>query len=143
MRWSAMNPRDRRAVTLGVLVLLPFADLGDYGWRISFALSAALVLLLPFIAPHLKETTRFTRVVDRSARHGHGRGRMRELFDRAYGARFLLLGLAAFLTNVFSAPSSQLTNRYLTHAHDFSNAAPKTVARCRAVSSRCWPSAAR
>ena len=35
--------------------------------------------------------------------------------------RFLLLGLAAFLTNVFSAPSSQLTNRYLTHAHDFSN----------------------
>ena len=44
------------------------------------------------------------------------------MFDRAYGARFLLLGLAAFLTNVFSAPSSQLTNRYLTHAHDFSNA---------------------
>lgn len=25
MRWSTMNPRDRRAVTLGVLVLLPFA----------------------------------------------------------------------------------------------------------------------
>ncbi len=46
---------------------------------------------------------------------------MRELLDRAYGRRFLLLGLAAFLTNVFSAPSSQLTNRYLTHAHDFSN----------------------
>jgi MFS family permease len=46
---------------------------------------------------------------------------VREVFDRAYGARFLLLGLAAFLTNVFSAPSSQLSNRYLTHAHDFSN----------------------
>jgi MFS family permease len=108
------------------VVLLPFADLGDYGWRISFALSAALVLLLPFIAPHLKETTRYTRVVDR---HAH-RGRIREVFDRAYGARFLLLGLAAFLTNVFSAPSSQLTNRYLTHAHDFSNA---DVAVFRAV----------
>jgi MFS family permease len=52
------------------------------------------------------------------------------VFDRAYGARFLLLGLAAFLTNVFSAPSSQLTNRYLTHAHDFSNA---DVAMFRAV----------
>jgi MFS family permease len=49
------------------------------------------------------------------------RGRLRELVDSAYGKRFLLLGLAAFLTNVFSAPSSQLTNRYLTHAHDFSN----------------------
>jgi AAHS family 4-hydroxybenzoate transporter-like MFS transporter len=108
------------------VVLLPFADLGDYGWRISFALSAALVLLVPVIAPHLKETTRYVRVADRSA----SRGRVRELFDRAYGARFLLLGLAAFLTNVFSAPSSQLTNRYLTHAHDFSNS---DVAVFRAV----------
>jgi MFS family permease len=52
------------------------------------------------------------------------------VFDRAYGARFLLLGLAAFLTNVFSAPSSQLTNRYLTHAHAFSNS---DVAVFRAV----------
>jgi MFS family permease len=108
------------------VVLLPFADLGDYGWRISFALSAALVFLLPFIAPHLKETTRYVRVADRRGR----RGRLRELFDKAYGARFLLLGLAAFLTNVFSAPSSQLSNRYLTHAHDFSNA---DVAVFRAV----------
>ena len=33
----------------------------------------------------------------------------------------MLLGLIAFLNNVFSAPSSQLTNRYLTDAHDFSN----------------------
>jgi MFS family permease len=99
------------------VVLLPFADLGDYGWRISFAASAALVLLVPVIARHLKETRRYVRVADRTDR----RGRVREIFDRAYGARFVLLGLAAFLTNVFSAPSSQLTNRYLTHAHDFSN----------------------
>src|SRR4051794_24213117 len=100
------------------VVLLPLADLGDYGWRISFAVSAALVLLVPVIARHLKETERYVRVAVRAA----GRGRVRELFDSAYGKRFLLLGLAAFLTNVFSAPSSQLTNRYLTHAHDFSNA---------------------
>ena len=99
------------------VVLLPFADLGDYGWRISFALSAGLALLVPLIARHLKETKRYARVADRTER----RGRVREIFDRAYGLRFLLLGLAAFLTNVFSAPSSQLTNRYLTHAHDFSN----------------------
>jgi AAHS family 4-hydroxybenzoate transporter-like MFS transporter len=43
------------------------------------------------------------------------------VFHRAYGRRFVLLGLAAFLVNVFAAPSSQLTNRYLTNAHDFSN----------------------
>jgi MFS family permease len=99
------------------VVLLPLADLGDYGWRISFAASAALVLLVPVIARHLKETQRYARVAVGSAK----RGRLRELVDSAYGKRFLLLGLAAFLTNVFSAPSSQLTNRYLTHAHDFSN----------------------
>jgi MFS family permease len=99
------------------VVLLPLADLGDYGWRISFALSAALVVLVPVIARHLKETRRYVRVAVGSAR----RGRLRELVDSAYGVRFLLLGLAAFLTNVFSAPSSQLTNRYLTQAHDFSN----------------------
>ena len=43
------------------------------------------------------------------------------MFDRRYGRRFLLLGATAFLTNVFAAPSSQLANRYLTGAHDFSN----------------------
>jgi MFS family permease len=99
------------------VVLLPLADLGDYGWRISFALSAALVLLVPLIARHLKETHRYVRV----ARKSTTRQRFRELVDSAYGFRFLLLGLAAFLTNVFSAPSSQLTNRYLTHAHNFTN----------------------
>jgi MFS family permease len=36
----------------------------------------------------------------------------------------------AFLANVFSAPSSQLTNRYLTHTHHFSNA---SVAAFRTV----------
>ena len=99
------------------VILLPLADLGDYGWRISFGLSAALVLLVPLIARHLKETHRYVRV----ARKSTTRQRFRELVDSAYGFRFLLLGLAAFLTNVFSAPSSQLTNRYLTHAHDFTN----------------------
>jgi MFS family permease len=101
------------------VALLPLADLGDYGWRISFALSAALVLLVPVIARHLKETRRYVRVATQSA--ARGRGRLRELVDSVYGRRFLLLGLAAFLTNVFSAPSSQLSNRYLTHAHDFTN----------------------
>ncbi len=107
------------------VVLLPFADLGDYGWRISFALSAALVLLVPLIARNLKETTRYVRVVDRRAHRGRGAS-----CSTARTARFLLLGLGEFLTNVFSATSSQLTKRYLTHAHDFSNA---DVAVFRAV----------
>jgi MFS family permease len=102
------------------VVLLPLADLGDYGWRISFAVSAAVVLVVPVIARHLKETRRYVRVATSSV--ARGRGRVRELFDSAYGYRFLLLGLAAFLTNVFSAPSSQLSNRYLTQGHDFTNA---------------------
>jgi MFS family permease len=103
------------------VVLLPLADLGDYGWRISFGVSAALVVLVPVIARHLRETRRYVRVAARTLTRSAARGRVRELIDSTYGKRFLLLGLAAFLTNVFSAPSSQLTNRYLTHAHEFTN----------------------
>ena len=103
-------------VALSVIVL-PFADLGDYGWRISFFVSAAAVILVPFIARNLRETHRYTSV----ARTVLRRGRIREVFQHAYGKRFVLLALAAFLANFFAAPSSQLTNRYLTNAHDFSN----------------------
>jgi MFS transporter, AAHS family, benzoate transport protein len=103
-------------VALSVLVL-PFADLGGNGWRISFFISAAAVLVVPVLARHLRETHRYATVARTSVR----RGRIREVFQHAYGRRFLLLGLAAFLANVFAAPSSQLSNRYLTNAHDFSN----------------------
>src|SRR5262249_50298894 len=48
-------------------------------------------------------------------------GRLGEIFDRAYGPRFLVLAATAFLVNVFSAPSSQLTNRYLTREHGYSH----------------------
>ncbi|HEX9506533.1 MAG TPA: MFS transporter [Acidimicrobiia bacterium] len=99
------------------VMLLPLADLGSYGWRISFGLSAATVLLVPLLARHVQETRRYERVAQRGTR----RGTPREVFARVYGNRFLVLGLAAFLTNVFSAPSSQLTNRYLTRSHGFSN----------------------
>ena len=82
--------------------------------------------------------------------------------DRTYRARFVLLGLVAFVTNVFIAPSSQLTNRYLTRAHDFSNSdvagfrtrdrsgcpgssasssrddSPRAAAAARSRSSACW-----
>ncbi|MET0420914.1 MAG: MFS transporter [Acidimicrobiia bacterium] len=112
-------------VGLSVL-LLPLADLGSWGWRLSFLVSAAAVVFVPVVARNLHETRRFDALRERSA----PRPRTRELFHRAYRARFLLLGLAAFLTNLFGAPSSQLTNRYLTNAHDFSNS---SVALFRAV----------
>lgn len=99
------------------VLLLPLADLDADGWRIPFALSAATVVLVPVIARRLRETERFVRLVART----DDRGRVGEVFDRRYGRRFIVLGLVAFLTNLFAAPSSQLTNRYLTGAHDFSN----------------------
>src|SRR5262245_22085822 len=108
------------------VVFLPFADIGDSGWRISFAVSALAVVVVPAIARQLHETRRYAEVADTTV----ARGRLREVFTRTYGGRFLLLGLAGFLTNVFAAPSSQLMNRYLTNAHDFSNS---DVALFRAV----------
>ncbi len=99
------------------VVLLPLSDLGDNAWRISFALSALAAVTIPGLARHLRETRRYTNLAERTRR----RGRFREIFDRTYGRRFVLLGLAAFLTNFFSAPSSQLTNRYLRRSHGFSN----------------------
>jgi MFS family permease len=99
------------------VLLLPLADIGDEAWRIAFAISALSVLCVPSISRHLHETGRYQRLV----RSHDWRGRLRELFDHAYRSRFILLGLTAFLANVFSAPSSQLTNRYLTKTHDFSH----------------------
>ena len=108
------------------VVFLPFADLGDYGWRISFLASACALLFLPAMGRRLRETRRYTAVTQQDV----GRGRLREVFTSAYRGRFVLLGLVAFITNLFIAPSSQLTNRYLTRAHDYSNS---DVAGFRAV----------
>ncbi|MSO78841.1 MAG: MFS transporter [Acidimicrobiia bacterium] len=99
------------------VALLPVADLGADGWRVPFALSALSIVLIASIARGLRETRRFTQLVVRPSL----RARLLEPFDRRYGGRFLLLGLIAFFINAFSAPSSQLTNRYLTGTHDFSN----------------------
>jgi MFS family permease len=99
------------------VVLLPLSDLGDQSWRIAFVLSALTLFLIPGLARHLRETERFSQMASRARE----RWRIREVFDVRYGRRFLVLGFVAFLTNIFAAPSSQLTNRYLTGAHDFSN----------------------
>jgi MFS family permease len=101
------------------VVLLPITDLAAQSWRIVFAISALSIVLLPRLARSLQETSRYTDLARRTKR----RGQIREVFARAYGHRFALLALAAFLTNFFSAPSAQLTNRFLTDEHGFSNTA--------------------
>jgi MFS family permease len=73
--------------------------------------------LLPRLARNLHETSRYANLANRTRR----RGQLRAVFANVYGFRFVLLGLAAFLTNFFSAPSAQLTNRFLTDEHGYSN----------------------
>jgi MFS family permease len=100
------------------VVVLPFGDVGRHGWRIPFVLGAVAVVLIRPIARHLRETYRYTAV---AARTDVARGRLSEIFDPLYRRRFVLLGLAAFLTSMFSAPSSQLMNKYLEDVRDFSS----------------------
>ncbi len=100
------------------VVLLPFGDIGGGGWRIPFALGAFTVCFVPVLRRHLRETTRYTNL---AARTDIVRGRLREVFHPHYSRRFVLLAFIAFLTSVFSAPSSSLMNKYLTDVHAFSN----------------------
>jgi MFS family permease len=99
------------------VVLLPLADISHESWRIAFGVSALTIALVPVIARSLRETRRYRRVADRS----RARGRIREIVDPAYRGRLLLLAGVGFLANVFSAPSAQLTNRYLTDERGFSS----------------------
>lgn len=99
------------------VVLLPLADIGPETWRIAFGISALGVVLVPVLGRHLHETRRYTRLVDGGLR----RGRVREVVERSYRPRLLILAGIGFLTNVFSAPSAQFMNRYLLDERGFSN----------------------
>jgi MFS family permease len=108
------------------VIALPIADLGDEAWRVPFVLGAFSILLARPIARTLSETTRYEAL----AQTDIDRGRVRDIRDRGYGRRFVLLASIVLLLNVFSAPSSQLTNTYLTDVRDFSNSG---IALFRAV----------
>jgi predicted MFS family arabinose efflux permease len=97
--------------------MLPFADLGTWGWRIPFGFGALTIFLAPSVARHLRETTRYTAL---AARTDIVRGRARDVWRR-HRRRFVILGAIALLTSMFSAPSSQLMNKYLTDERGFSN----------------------
>jgi predicted MFS family arabinose efflux permease len=108
------------------VALLPAADLGTEAWRGAFAVSALSILMIPLLARHLTETHRYQQVAARDVE----RGRVREVVDRGYRRRFWLLAAIGFLTNIFSAPSAQFTNRFLSDERGFSSSG---VAAFRAV----------
>ena len=99
-------------------ITLPLADLGRQAWRIPFALGAFTIFLAPGDRP---AADRDDALRGAAPRTDVDRGRVRDIRGQGYGRRFLLLAAVAFLLNVFSAPSSQLTNKYLTDVHHFSN----------------------
>jgi predicted MFS family arabinose efflux permease len=99
------------------VVLLPTADFGPDAWRAAFLVSALTIFLIPMLARNLKETHRYEQLAARTVE----RGSIRRV-HRGYRRRFWLLAAVGFLTNVFSAPSAQFTNRYLSDERDFSSA---------------------
>ncbi len=100
------------------VLTLPIADRGHQAWRVSFALSAVVLLMIPRLARELTETRRYHTIV---ASH-ISRGQLREVLGPTYGRRFTFLAVIALLTSVFNAPSSQLSNRYLQDVRHFSGA---------------------
>ncbi|MEZ5372337.1 MAG: MFS transporter [Microthrixaceae bacterium] len=87
-----------------VLMLLPLADLGLWGWRL---VCGGAVLLVPFVmavARHLPESKRFETT------HDHPDEAPRERFSMRRLWVLVALGLAI---NVFAAPATQLQADYL------------------------------
>jgi MFS family permease len=97
-------------------ILLPLADLDPDAWRGLYLLAAFGLLALRPISRSLKETRRFEALVRRHA----DTGKVSEVVDKRYGGRFVLLCVTGFLINVFFAPQSQFTNRYLGDERGFS-----------------------
>jgi MFS family permease len=87
-----------------VVVTLPLADLGDWGWRLSFLVAGVTLPIVWHARRHLPESQRFERLAAEPAPSRR---------PRVNGARFLLLAAMFFLFNVFAAPASQLQNDYL------------------------------
>ena len=129
---SRRRPKGARAYATSMLALaggfgfsfsvitLPFADLGALGLAHPVRARRAHD---PARAARSRAGSRETDALRRRSRRAptSTAGRVRDIRRPGYGRRFLLLAAVAFLLNVFSAPSSQLTNKYLTDVHDFSN----------------------
>ena len=101
----------------GIIVMtLPLADLGDWGWRLTFVVAGLSLPLIWRAARNLPESGRFERLAKERAEprvSPVGSGRVNAW-------RFVLIGTIFFLINVFFAPSSQLQNDYLRTEVGFS-----------------------
>jgi MFS family permease len=101
-----------------VIVLLPLADIGDQAWRVSYLVSGLTLLAVRPLSRSLNESRRYTKIAAADIE----RGRAGEVVDRQYGKRFAVLAAIGFMTNMLSAPSAQLMNKYLEDDRGFSNA---------------------
>lgn len=95
----------------GIIVMtLPLADLGDWGWRLTFVVAGLSLPLIWRAARNLPESGRFERLAQERSEPAltpsAGSGRV-NLW------RFVMIGAMFFLLNVFYAPASQLQNDYL------------------------------
>ncbi|MBP9833009.1 MAG: MFS transporter [Candidatus Microthrix sp.] len=94
-----------------VLVLLPLADLGLWGWRLVCAGAVLLVPLVMAVARHLPESKRFETAHVDPATAPRERFSMRRLW--------VLVALALAI-NVFAAPATQLQADFLKTDRGFS-----------------------
>ena len=97
------------------VVLLPF--FGKHHWQFVFVLSGVFGVLTMRVGKFLKESPRFEQIEEDSQIR---RGRIGEVLGRNYRWRFVVIAMIGFLTNILTAPSSVVTNNYLTEDHGFS-----------------------
>jgi len=90
------------------LMGLRLADLGPRGWRLLYVGPIVAIPVLVTVGRHLPESRRFA-------------GRVRKRVPIAgHGGRLCLLAVAGLLTNLFFAPQSQFSNRFLLVERGFS-----------------------
>lgn len=99
-----------------IVVSLPLADLGPWGWRLTFVVAGLTLPLIWHARRYLPESGRFERLQDERRHPGDGSSGAR----RISGSRFVLLATMFFLFNVFVAPASQLQNDYLRSEQGYS-----------------------
>ncbi|MHB8670130.1 MAG: MFS transporter [Acidimicrobiales bacterium] len=93
----------------GICVLsLRLADIDPRGWRLLYVLPILALPLARDIARQLPESRRYLAAHSRRPALGAHRGRL------------ALLAASGFLSNLFIAPESQFSNRYLRHERHFS-----------------------
>ncbi|MEI2638251.1 MAG: MFS transporter [Microthrixaceae bacterium] len=109
-----------------VVMTLPLADIGPWGWRLTFVVAGCSLPLILHCRRHLPESRRYQMMdLGRSGRHTEAVSRTSapHLIDssqRISPRRLLIVGSIFVLMNVFLAPASQLQNDYMRTQVGFS-----------------------